>query len=145
MREHEKTAGGSRKGKKSRRRGFLFSSLCRPLSSLMLSACVLCVLFVCVVRVSNILCDGESSLYKRRYRPGIVCMFFRSHITHHTPPRRICAHSPHIISGSAPAQNYSKIFLFLLKPHVYIPYTQLLLYSFCPPAPPRTHGAPPTK
>ena len=51
MREHEKTAGGSRKGKKSRRRGFLFSSLCRPLSSLMLSACVLCVLFVCVVCV----------------------------------------------------------------------------------------------
>ena len=118
MREHEKTAGGSRKGKKSRRRGFLFSSLCRPLSSLMLSACVLCVCCVCV-RVSNILCDGESSLYKRRYRPGIVCMFFRSHITHHTPPRRICAHSPHIISGSAPAQNYSKIFLFLLQLHVY--------------------------
>ena len=121
MREHEKTAGGSRKGKKSRRRGFLFSSLCRPLSSLMLSACVLCVLCVCCVcvRVSNILCDGESSLYKRRYRPGIVCMFFRSHITHHTPPRRICAHSPHIISGPAPAQNYSKIFLFLLQLHVY--------------------------
>lgn len=72
------------------------------------------------VRVSNILCDGESSLYKRRYRPGIVCMFFRSHITHHTPPRRICAHSPHTShQRPAPAQNYSKIFLFLLQLHVY--------------------------
>ena len=79
---------------------------------------VLALCCVCM-RVSNILCDGESSLYKRRYRPGIVCMFFRSHITHHTPPRRICAHSPHIISGPAPAQNYSKIFLFLLQLHVY--------------------------
>ena len=63
------------------------------------SVCVWCVCdgVVCV-RVSNILCDGESSLYKRRYRPGIVCMFFRSHISHtpHTAPPDLCARAaPH--------------------------------------------------
>ena len=124
MREHEKTAGGSRKGKKSRRRGFLFSSLCRPRS-------LLC------VRVSNILCDGESSLYKRRYRPGIDTP------SSHIPPYAGSVRTHNILSSSAaaPAQNYSKIFLFLLKPHVYIPYTQLIIIVFLlRPRPPRHRG-----
>ena len=141
MREHEKTAGGSRKGKKSRRRGFLFSSLCRPLSSLMLSdACVLCVCCVCV-RVSNILCDGESSLYKRRYRPGIVCMFFRSHITHHTPPRRICAHSPHI-SHQRPrprSELFKNISISIETARTHTLYTiNYYCIPFAPPPPPGT-------
>ena len=132
MREHEKTAGGSRKGKKSRRRGFLFSSLCRPRSLL------------CAVRVSNILCDGESSLYKRRYRPGIVCMFFRSHITHHTPPRRICAHRAHTSSAAPPPlriiQKYFYFYCNCTYTNTLYVHNNYCIPIYCarpPPAPPR--------
>ena len=104
---------------------------------------VLALCCVCM-RVSNILCDGESSLYKRRYRPGIVCMFFRSHITHHTPPRRICAHRAHTSSAAPPPlriiQKYFYFYCNCTYTNTLYVHNNYCIPIYCarpPPAPPR--------
>ena len=134
MREHEKTAGGSRKGKKSRRHGFLFSSLwCMmyvicwcPLSALMY-VCVLlcvCVCFVCVweslifyVMVSHLSIKGVIDLELTHH-----------HHTYRMPDR--CART------TSYSELFKNISIFLLKPHVYTyPIHNYYCIPFAPPRP----------
>ena len=128
MREHEKTAGGSRKGKKSRRRGFLFSSLCRPRSLLCVRVSI-----IFYVMVSHLSIKGGIDL------ESSACFF--AHISHttHRPAGSARTQPTHHQRPRPRSELFKNISISIETARTHTLYTINYYFVFLlrPPAPPR--------